>query len=110
MEKKKQLSNVAFGGNWSEEILRMDELNAVLNTIQDAVINTKERDVETEELHRAMLYVRKHVEKGPLICEAWFKAMRIQDQDARQLRLVEIYKMVRIWAGVDIEGVTGIDF
>ena len=36
VERKDQLRNVAFGGNWSEEILVVDELNRVLGTVEKA--------------------------------------------------------------------------
>ena len=99
-EKKNQLGNVAFGGNWSEEILILDELHSILDVIDRAVEDCTERDVEDEELHRAMLYIRKNVEKGPMLCVAFFKALKIENQGLRQERLNEVGSMIRMWAGV----------
>jgi len=100
MDKKKQLGNVAFGGNWSEEILILDELRSILDVIDKAIDDCMERDVEDEDLHRAMLYVRKNVEKGPMLCVAFFKALKIENQCFRQERLQEVGNMIRLWAGV----------
>jgi len=100
MEKKNQLGNVAFGGNWSEEILILDELHAILDVIDKAIDECMDRDVEDEDLHRAMLYVRKNVEKGPMLCVAFFKALKIENQSLRQERLLEVGNMIRMWAGV----------
>ncbi len=100
MDKRKQLGNVAFGGNWSEEILILDELRSVLSVVDQAVEDCMDRDVEDEELHRAMLYVRKNVEKGPMLCEAFFKAIRIKNQSLRQEQLKNVGKMIRTWAGL----------
>ncbi len=100
MDKKKQLGNVAFGGNWSEEILIMDELHSILDVIDKAVDDCMDRDVEGEDLHQAMLYVRKNVEKGPMLCVAFFKALKIENQSLRQERLQEVGNRIRMWAGV----------
>jgi len=100
MDKKKQLGNVAFGGNWSEEILILDELRSILEVIDKAIDECMDRDVEDEDLHQAMLYVRKNVEKGPMLCVAFFKALKIENQCLRQERLQEVGNMVRLWAGV----------
>jgi hypothetical protein len=101
MGKKKQLSNVAFGGNWSEQILVNDELRAVLDVIRMAVADCMDRDVEDEPLLNAMLYVRKNVEKGPMLCAAFFKAIRIQNQVLRYDEVCNVEQMIRLWAGVD---------
>lgn len=100
MDKKNQLGNVAFGGNWSEELLVLDELHSILDVIEKAIEDCAERDVEDEALLQAMLYVRKNVEKGPMLCVAFFKAIRIQNQGLRQERLQEVGNMIRLWAGV----------
>ena len=100
MDKKKQLGNVAFGGNWSEEILILDELRSILGVIDKAIDDCMDRDVEDEDLHQAMLYVRKNVEKGPMLCVAFFKALKIENQSLRQERLQEVGNMIKMWTGV----------
>jgi len=100
MDKKKQFANVAFGGNWAEEIPTRDQLRTILGVIDNAVNDCQNRDVEDESLHQAMLYVRKNVEKGPMLCEAFFKALRIENQNLRQHRLQEVGNMIRAWAGM----------
>mgnify|MGYP001043569268 CR=1 FL=1 len=100
VEKKNQLGNVAFGGNWSEEILVNEELRLILDVIDKAVEDCTERDVEDEALLQAMLYVRKNVEKGPMLCAAFFKAIRIENQGLRQEQVREVVNMIKLWAGV----------
>ena len=87
MERKDQLRNVAFGGNWSEEILIVDELRRVLALVEASAADCADRDVATEEFLSAMLYVRKNIEKGPMLTGAFFKALRVA-------------KMIRGWAGL----------
>lgn len=91
---------MAFDGNWSEEILILDELHSILSVIDKAVEECTERDVESEDLHQAMLYVRMNVEKGPMLCEGFFKALKIENQCLRQERLQEVGNMIIMWAGV----------
>ncbi len=100
MERKDQLSNVAFGGNWSEEILVSEELREKLNTIEVAVSECMDRDVETETLHRALLYVRENVEKGPMLSEAFFRGLKVESQILRQRELERVFEMILDWAGV----------
>ena len=100
MEKKKQLGNVAFGGNWSEEILVNDELHKVLNVIAQAATHCANHDVEDEALLNAMLYIRKNVEKGPMLCTTFFRALRIENQGLRYSAVCKAEHLIRQWAGV----------
>lgn len=99
-ERKDQLRNVAFGGNWSEEILIVDELRQVLDLVDSAAEDCADRDVEDEEFLAAMLYVHKNIEKGPMLCEAFFKGLRCQDQVLRRAETRRVAKMIRGWAGL----------
>lgn len=99
-ERKDHLRNVAFGGNWSEEILIVDELRRVLGVIDAAAAECAERDVESEEFLSAMLYVRKNIEKGPMLCGAFFKALRIENQSLRRAEALRVAAMIRGWAGL----------
>ena len=100
MDKKNQLSNVAFGGNWSEQLLIEHELGENLTVIESAISECTERDVEDEALLNAMLYVRKNIEKGPMLCEAFFKAIRIENPSLRQQELERVGRMIWDWSGV----------
>ena len=100
VERKDQLRNVAFGGNWSEEILIVGELRQVLALVEAAAADCAERDVETEEFLAAMLCVRKNIEKGPMLTSAFFKALRIENQSLRRAEALRVAKMIRGWAGL----------
>lgn len=100
VEHKKKMGNVAFGGGWSEEILIVDELTKVLSIIDDAAENCADRDVENEELLAAMLYVRKNIEKGPMLSASYFKGLRITNQSLRKTEVKRVAGMIRSWAGM----------
>ncbi|MEO0916203.1 MAG: hypothetical protein AAFY31_04360 [Pseudomonadota bacterium] len=72
-ERKTQLGNVSFGGNWSEEILAADEINSVLSVIDAAAAECPDRDVEDESLEAALTYIYMRIEKGPMLQEAFLK-------------------------------------
>ncbi|MEN8951974.1 MULTISPECIES: hypothetical protein [Planktotalea] len=99
-ERKDHLRNVAFGGDWSEEILVVDELRRVLGLVETAAAECAVRDVESEELLAALLYVRQNIEKGPMLCGAFFKALRIENQTLRKSEATRVAKMIREWAGL----------
>lgn len=100
VERKDQLGNVAFGGNWSEEILVVEELREVVALVETAAAECGDRDVEDEAFLAAMLYVRKNVEKGPMLCTAFFKALRQENQSLRRSEAVRVARMIRTWAGM----------
>jgi len=39
-------------------------------------------------------------QKGPMLCEVFFKAIRIENQVLRQEQLKSVGKMIRAWAGL----------
>ena len=47
-----------------------------------------------------MLYVRKKIEKGPMLTGAFFKALRIENQNLRRAEALRVAKMIRGWAGL----------
>lgn len=97
---KDHLRKVAFGGDWSEEILIVGELRRVLQLVETAAADCADRDVEDEEFLAAMLYVRKNIEKGPMLCGAFFKALRTENQSLRRAEALRVAKMIRGWAGM----------
>ena len=99
-DRKSQLGNVAFGGNWSEEILFNEELNRVLDIIESAAIHCTERDVRGEEFLAAMLYVRKNIKSGPVHCKVMFEALRQENQGLRQQGALKAAQRIRTWAGM----------
>jgi len=100
VERKKQLGNVAFGGNWSEEILIVGELKLVLAVIEGAVAESIDRDVFDADLRAALEYVCAKIEKGPMLVEAFKKGLRIENQGMRHTELHRVYQMIHNWAGL----------
>ncbi|MCD9147934.1 hypothetical protein [Pseudophaeobacter flagellatus] len=96
---KKQLSNVAFGGSWSEEILSTASLKAALHVINQAAEECAERDVATEELEEALGYIRAKIGKGSELAGQFSKAIRDPDQVMRKQGALRVAKSITRWAG-----------
>ncbi|AUQ99313.1 hypothetical protein [Phaeobacter inhibens] len=96
---KKQLSNVAFGGSWSEEILNTAGLNAALSVIFQAADDCVERDVATAELDQALEFIRTKVGKGSQLAAQFLKAVRCPNQDVRKHEAMRIAQMINRWSG-----------
>ena len=75
MEFKKKISNVAFGGNWSEELLTQYELAQALLLLQWAVDNCHEKDVNTSEVQMALHTLTNDLEKGKMLSDALREAI-----------------------------------
>ncbi|MGJ8606198.1 MAG: hypothetical protein ACSHXH_18960 [Marivita sp.] len=96
---KTQLKNVAFGGSWSEEILRVSELEAALKVIANAADTCTEIDVRTDALKEALNFVASKIEKGPQLKAQFLKAVVIEDQDARSCAAQQVLQQMQSWAG-----------
>jgi len=96
---KTQLKNVAFGGSWSEDILRVSELEAALKVIANAAGDCTEIDVRTDELNEALSFVASKIEKGPQLKAQFLKAVVIEDQEVRSFAAQHVLQQMQTWAG-----------
>lgn len=97
---KKKLSNVAFGGSWSENILNEDEMSRALSVLEWAVENCTEQDVKTPELYDALDYIRGRVGKGEILCDSILSSLSLSDPFQRQQTLYIYFGLVKRWAGL----------
>ena len=93
MEFKKKISNVAFGGNWSEELLTQYELAQALLLLQWAVDNCREKDVNTSEVQMALHTLTNDLEKGKMLSERFKRGHLISDQFARKMHFCECFSI-----------------
>ncbi|WP_156121756.1 hypothetical protein [Halocynthiibacter namhaensis] len=99
MDIEKQLKNVAFGGSWSEEILVNARFNGALIVIANAVVECRDHDVRTPELHEALDYVREKINKGPELASSFLVAVGEVNPDVREQSAGVIFRNIKRWAG-----------
>ena len=96
MERKHQLSNVAFGGAWSERIAARDALTAALDELcraaRDAGSHDPRRDRTVVE---ALTLACKGHPKGALLAAAWDKAAALTHPGLRTAELARIAALLR---------------
>lgn len=100
VEYKKQLSNVAFGGAWSEQLAEDYELKQVMAVLKNAANECGDKDVCDKEFMRALRYVREHIDKGPMLVEGLQKALLEPNQGLRVTSVRRFVKMISEWAGL----------
>jgi hypothetical protein len=96
---KKQLKNVAFGGSWSEEILRSSDLDDALKVISHAADICTEINVRTDNLIKALDFVASKIEKGPQLKAQFLKAVVIENQETRNTDAHKALRQMQRWAG-----------
>lgn len=99
VERKKHLSNVAFGGAWSEQLIEQDALNEVMSVLRRASEECADRDVNDRDLMSALSYVRGNIEKGPMLVAGFQKALLEPNPTMRQESVKRYVEMIFTWAG-----------
>ncbi|WP_161492638.1 hypothetical protein [Pseudophaeobacter leonis] len=96
---KKQLSNVAFGGSWSEEILNTSELLDALDVIAQAADDCVERDVRSAALEAALTRIQAKVGKGTELCDQFRRAIAEPNHGLRMQNAQQAARRLRLWCG-----------
>ena len=92
---KGKLSNVSFGGNWSEDILASDQMDAVLEFLDRAAWACADRDVRGEEMNTALAYIAENIEKGSMLTAALRHALVTTEPWQRQESALRIVGQIR---------------
>ena len=94
-EKKNQLSNVSFGGAWSEELVDQDRIRTILRVIERAARDCAIRDVQSARLDRALAEIDNMVEKGPQLTASFRRSLARPHPSLRQQEAQRIARMIR---------------
>lgn len=100
MEFKKKISNVAFGGNWSEELITEYEILESLASLQWAVDNCRKREVNTPKVNAALIHLTKDLEKGKILSDRFKRGHLIIDQNSREAHFRECFRLIKVWLKV----------
>ena len=94
-ERKKQLGNVAFGGNWSEQLVDADQLKRMLSVIERAARDCASRDVRSRPLEKALEEISQTIEKGPQLARRFIRALSEPNPGLRHMEANRVARIVK---------------
>ena len=97
MEFKKKMSNVAFGGNLSEELTVQYEVGQWLTTLRWAVDRCVEQDVDTPEVRSALAALTKGLGKGKDLAQRFTDGHQIVNQSLREKHFRDCLQLIENW-------------
>lgn len=95
MDRKKQLSNVAFGGDWSEGIAPREDMQRALSALEMAVRLSHLRDPLTTDNLQCLRLLTDRVARGPMLMAAFERAARLPDARIRRAELDRALRNIR---------------
>lgn len=96
MDRIGQLSNVSFGGAWSEQIAADEALADAMAALEGAAERTADEDLRRDPaLGDALALVAGAHPKGKLLATAWARALDHADRGHRHSELMRIAKAFR---------------
>lgn len=94
MDRKRQLSNVAFGGAWSEQIAGREELLRALTCLKRAAQRAATEDPRRDrEVTAALDFACRDHPKGQMLRTAWSRGASIT---APALRVAELIRVAAL--------------
>lgn len=100
MDRKGQLGNVAFGGDWSENIAPKERIEAALSLLQAAVDDCEETDPRTKETREALDFLTANVARGHMLNRAFWNATSIEHPCLRRNELKRALDNLRKVVGI----------
>ena len=95
MERKRQLSNVAFGGAWSEQTAAREALAASLDRLRHAAPHAGACDPRRDPaVTEALMLACERHPKGPLLKAAWNKGTALANPGLRVDELTRIANLL----------------
>lgn len=96
MDRKGQLTNVAFGGAWSEQIAAREELARALDILQEAATRADGLDVRADmDVIVALWKACADHPKGEMLQKAWDKGAAIPNPGLRSQELARIANLLK---------------
>lgn len=100
MDRKRQLSNVSFGGAWSEQIAEDEALASAMARLDGAVIDTMSEDLRGDaDLDAALALAAAAHPKGAMLAKAWGRGLALPNPGLRSAELKRIAVALRVGIG-----------
>ncbi|WP_310622395.1 hypothetical protein [Flexibacterium corallicola] len=99
VDRKTQLGNVAFGGDWAEALIDEHEIHAVLVTLRHAAKICTQEDPRSQALSDALVFVEGKVEKGAMLRHGFERALSSPLPHIRQSETNRYLRIIEAWCG-----------
>lgn len=100
MDRKGQLSRVAFGGAWSEQIEGNESMVLAMAMVDRSVRLSGDEDLRGDkDLNHAMMILTAAHPKGAMLMTAWERALSIMNGGLRRVELTRIAETLRAGLG-----------
>tara|TARA_B100000900_G_C20248267_1_gene580867 strand:- start:145 stop:447 length:303 start_codon:yes stop_codon:yes gene_type:complete len=100
MDKKKQLKNVAFGGDWSEKSLEDHEKKMFLKEIKKIYESCFCNEISEKDLQEILYYMKNNLEKGHIFAKSFEEKLQIKDPYLRKAELTKTINNIRKWLAI----------
>ncbi|MDG2187288.1 MAG: hypothetical protein P8K09_03395 [Hyphomicrobiales bacterium] len=97
MDKKKQLKNVSFGGDWSEKILNDYERDIFIQKLKNIYQSCLINEFPEDDLEEVFYYIKNNIEKGDIFAQSFKDKLKIKDPYQRQTELLRTINNIKKW-------------
>lgn len=99
MDRQGQMANVAFGGEWSEQIAPQEAMLEALDLLESAATRTGEEDLRADRaLAAALDLATARHPKGEMLRHAWSRALDIPLPGVRAQEIARVASAIIVWA------------
>lgn len=102
MDRKSQLANVAFGGDWAEQIIPRETAQSAIEALERAVRGCRYEDYRNDAVRDALEVVRVKP-KGDLLASRFWKALSNRNPALREQEAGDALRLIRSAIGVSIK-------
>ena len=97
MDKKKQLKNISFGGDWSEKILNDHEKNIFIQKLKYIYKSSFIYEIPESDLEETFSYIKNNIEKGDIFIQSFKDKLKIKDPYQRKSELLKTINNIIRW-------------
>tara|TARA_S200000501_G_scaffold338996_1_gene346247 strand:- start:58 stop:360 length:303 start_codon:yes stop_codon:yes gene_type:complete len=97
MDKKKQLKNISFGGDWSEKILNDHEKHIFIKRLKYIYESSFINEIPKSDLEETFFYIKNNIEKGDIFIQSFKDKLKIKDPYQRRSELLRTINNLMRW-------------
>ncbi len=103
MERRDQLKNVAFGGDWSEQIPDRERIAEAVGALTRAVKECQDHDPCASHVLIDVDYLCARIARGNRMAASWRQAGALPEPGVRRSILTQVLKTIRSGVGQAVD-------